>query len=92
MIKKNSKKIIIKDDLGSNFSISKDGPIEVSSYHKEIKSEKFILRKAFSEEVCGEKYLPDEILWRQKEQFSDGVGYSWIDGLLEFTKEIMENF
>jgi len=26
-------------------------------------------------------YLPDEILWRQKEQFSDGVGYSWIDGL-----------
>ena len=26
-------------------------------------------------------YLPREILWRQKEQFSDGVGYSWIDGL-----------
>jgi asparagine synthase (glutamine-hydrolysing) len=26
-------------------------------------------------------YLPDEILWRQKEQFSDGVGYSWIDDL-----------
>ncbi|TNY28720.1 asparagine synthase B, partial [Thermomonas haemolytica] len=26
-------------------------------------------------------YLPDEILWRQKEQFSDGVGYGWIDGL-----------
>lgn len=37
--------------------------------------EKWILRKAF------EGYLPDEILWRQKEQFSDGVGYSWIDGL-----------
>lgn len=39
--------------------------------------EKYILRKAFDN---GE-YLPSEILWRQKEQFSDGVGYSWIDGL-----------
>jgi asparagine synthase (glutamine-hydrolysing) len=37
--------------------------------------EKHVLRKAF------EGYLPDEILWRQKEQFSDGVGYGWIDGL-----------
>ncbi|MDX1579388.1 MAG: asparagine synthase B [Gemmatimonadota bacterium] len=37
--------------------------------------EKHLLRKAF------EGLLPDEILWRQKEQFSDGVGYSWIDGL-----------
>lgn len=44
--------------------------------------EKYILRKAF--DTTGEDtkpYLPDEILWRQKEQFSDGVGYSWIDGL-----------
>jgi len=37
--------------------------------------EKHILRKAF------EGYLPDDILWRQKEQFSDGVGYSWIDSI-----------
>lgn len=37
--------------------------------------EKGVLRQAF------EGYLPDEILWRQKEQFSDGVGYGWIDGL-----------
>ena len=29
----------------------------------------------------GAPYLPSEVLWRQKEQFSDGVGYSWIDGL-----------
>lgn len=41
------------------------------------KMEKYILRKTF------EGYLPDEILWRQKEQFSDGVGYSWIDSLKE---------
>ncbi len=39
------------------------------------KMEKAILRSSF------EGYLPQEILWRQKEQFSDGVGYSWIDGL-----------
>jgi asparagine synthase (glutamine-hydrolysing) len=37
--------------------------------------EKRPLREAF------EGYLPHEILWRQKEQFSDGVGYSWIDSL-----------
>lgn len=43
--------------------------------------EKYILRKAF------EDLLPDSITWRQKEQFSDGVGYSWIDSL----KEAAEN-
>jgi asparagine synthase (glutamine-hydrolysing) len=37
--------------------------------------EKSVLREAF------QGYLPDSILWRQKEQFSDGVGYGWIDGL-----------
>jgi asparagine synthase (glutamine-hydrolysing) len=37
--------------------------------------EKSILREAFA------GYLPDSVLWRQKEQFSDGVGYGWIDGL-----------
>ncbi|ATD67238.1 asparagine synthase B [Luteimonas chenhongjianii] len=37
--------------------------------------EKGVLRAAF------DGHLPDEILWRQKEQFSDGVGYGWIDGL-----------
>lgn len=36
--------------------------------------EKFILRQSFAGD-----YLPDEVLWRQKEQFSDGVGYNWID-------------
>ncbi len=40
-----------------------------------IKMEKWVLRKAF------EKYLPKSVAWRQKEQFSDGVGYSWIDTL-----------
>ena len=39
--------------------------------------EKWVVRKAF------EDYLPESIAWRQKEQFSDGVGYSWIDTLKE---------
>lgn len=42
---------------------------------EEGRMEKYILRKAF------DGWIPDEILWRQKEQFSDGVGYSWIDSL-----------
>ncbi|KAF9792719.1 glutamine-hydrolyzing asparagine synthase [Thelephora terrestris] len=45
--------------------------------------EKYILRKAFDVSPDGKPYLPKSILWRQKEQFSDGVGYSWIDGLKE---------
>lgn len=43
--------------------------------------EKWVVRKAF------EDYLPQEIAWRQKEQFSDGVGYSWIDTLKEMVNE-----
>ena len=42
--------------------------------------EKWVLRKAF------EKYLPESVAWRQKEQFSDGVGYSWIDTLKELVE------
>ncbi|CAL9134969.1 unnamed protein product, partial [Musa textilis] len=41
--------------------------------------EKWVLRKAFDDEA--KPYLPKHILYRQKEQFSDGVGYRWIDGL-----------
>lgn len=41
--------------------------------------EKYILRKAFDDP--DDPYLPKKILWRQKEQFSDGVGYGWIDAL-----------
>ena len=43
--------------------------------------EKKILREAFSD------MLPQEIAWRQKEQFSDGVGYSWIDTLKKITAD-----
>ena len=47
----------------------------------EGKIEKAILRQAFTTTGDEEPYLPEEVLWRQKEQFSDGVGYSWIDGI-----------
>lgn len=43
--------------------------------------EKWVIRKAF------ENYIPKDIVWRQKEQFSDGVGYSWIDKLREYTEK-----
>jgi asparagine synthase (glutamine-hydrolysing) len=43
--------------------------------------EKWVLRKAF------ESYLPESVAWRQKEQFSDGVGYSWIDTLKEMVDQ-----
>lgn len=43
--------------------------------------EKWILREAFYDEQ--NPWLPDKIVWRQKEQFSDGVGYSWIDELVK---------
>lgn len=46
------------------------------------KMEKWILRKAFDDNT----YLPDEVLWRQKEQFGDGVGYSWIDSIRDFVE------
>ena len=42
--------------------------------------EKWVLRKAFEDE------LPESVAWRQKEQFSDGVGYNWIDSLKELVK------
>jgi len=64
----------------------------------EERIEKYALRKAFdtSDEPNAEPYLPKNILWRQKEQFSDGVGYGWIDALkdnakLHVTDEMMKS-
>ena len=45
------------------------------------------MRKAFD---TG-SYLPDDVLWRQKEQFSDGVGYSWVDGLKAYVDTQISN-
>lgn len=49
--------------------------------HSRQAMEKWVLRKAF------EDMLPESVIWRQKEQFSDGVGYSWIDSLKEMVDE-----
>lgn len=46
---------------------------------EDTRIEKWAIRKAF--DTPDDPYLPDEILWRQKEQFSDGVGYGWVDHL-----------
>jgi asparagine synthase (glutamine-hydrolysing) len=53
-------------------SVSADGKVRI---------EKWMLREAFKD------MLPAEIVWRQKEQFSDGVGYSWIDSLKKLCEE-----
>ena len=47
--------------------------------------EKRLVREAFAD------LLPEEIVWRQKEQFSDGVGYSWIDTLKQITSEAVSD-
>jgi asparagine synthase (glutamine-hydrolysing) len=47
--------------------------------------EKWVVRKAF--DTPDDPYLPDDILWRQKEQFSDGVGYGWVDHLKAIAEE-----
>ena len=47
--------------------------------------EKRIVREAFAD------MLPEEVAWRQKEQFSDGVGYSWIDTLKKITEELVSD-
>ena len=52
--------------------------------------EKYILRKAFDDP--DKPYLPHDILWRQKEQFSDGVGSKWIDGLKKEATNYIKSF
>ena len=65
-----------------------DTAMNINPEDKMIKNgriEKWVLREAFKD------YLPESVLWRQKEQFSDGVGYSWIDSLKELvSKEISD--
>lgn len=60
--------------------------VRIKPHEKQPKNyegkEKYILRKAF--DTPNDPYLPDEVLWRQKEQFSDGVGYNWIDQLIDY--------
>ena len=52
---------------------------------KKPRMEKWFVRKAF--DTPDDPYLPHDVLWRQKEQFSDGVGYTWIDSLREMAEK-----
>ena len=66
-----------------------DVAMEINPEDKMIKNgriEKWVLREAFKD------YLPESVLWRQKEQFSDGVGYSWIDSLKELVSKQVSDF
>jgi len=73
-------------NLDPNEKMIKKGP-NVSK--EDTKIEKWCIRKAF--DTPDDPYLPNEILWRQKEQFSDGVGYGWVDHLkAEAEKEVTD--
>lgn len=54
--------------------------------HRVPRIEKHILRAAFAKD-----FLPDQVLWRQKEQFSDGVGYSWIDSIRSYAESQIDD-
>jgi asparagine synthase (glutamine-hydrolysing) len=55
--------------------------------------EKYIVRAAFDEPSASHQrpLLPASVLWRQKEQFSDGVGYGWIDGLKDYAEKAISD-
>jgi asparagine synthase (glutamine-hydrolysing) len=59
-------------------------PVLKMSNVAENRIEKHIVRDAF--DTPDDPYLPESVLWRQKEQFSDGVGYGWIDGLKDYAE------
>ena len=65
-----------------NFSMNLDPSLKMIT--KDTKIEKYLIRKAFDD-----NYLPPDILWRQKEQFSDGVGYGWIDKLKDYAETMV---
>ena len=66
-----------------------DYAMNIHPAHKNPKrnhrTEKYILRKAF------ERALPHHLVWRRKEQFSDGVGHGWIDGLKEYASDTISD-
>ena len=70
-----------KDFIDIAMSLNPSDKMNILLEDGKQRMEKWILRKAF------EDMLPESICWRQKEQFSDGVGYSWIDTLKKVTEE-----
>lgn len=70
-----------KDFIDIAMSLNPTDKMNIKLPDGKQRMEKWILRKAF------EDMLPADICWRQKEQFSDGVGYNWIDTLKKMTEE-----
>ena len=70
-----------KDFIDIVMSLNPTDKMNIKMPDGKQRMEKWILRKAF------EDMLPESICWRQKEQFSDGVGYNWIDTLKKMTEE-----
>ena len=70
-----------KDFIDIAMSLNPSDKMSIRLGDGKQRIEKWILRKAF------EDLLPENIAWRQKEQFSDGVGYNWIDTLKKMTEE-----
>ncbi|WP_294429703.1 asparagine synthase B [uncultured Treponema sp.] len=70
-----------KDFIDIAMSLNPSDKMNIKLPDGKQRMEKWILRKAF------EDLLPESIAWRQKEQFSDGVGYNWIDTLKKMTEE-----
>ena len=73
-----------------------DATMSAAGEHKMVRKgaetqhlEKWLLRKAF--DTPDSPFLPSEVLWRQKEQFSDGVGYSWIDGIKDHAARVISD-
>jgi len=72
-------------DVAMNISPKEKMIIKGPGVSKEdTRIEKYAIRKAF--DTRDDPYLPDDILWRQKEQFSDGVGYGWVDSLKDIAE------
>lgn len=62
-------------------------PPELKQPRKGKRVEKWLLRAAFDDPA--DPCLPASVLWRQKEQFSDGVGYGWVDGLRTHAERVV---
>ncbi|KAF8580888.1 glutamine-hydrolyzing asparagine synthase [Ramaria rubella] len=79
--------------IDPQFKMFSKGADQATDADGHPKMEKYILRKAFdvSPEGKARPYLPNSILWRQKEQFSDGVGYSWIDGIKDHSASVVSD-
>eukprot|EP00288_Rhodomonas_lens_P012893 CAMPEP_0177707586 /NCGR_PEP_ID=MMETSP0484_2-20121128/9832_1 /TAXON_ID=354590 /ORGANISM="Rhodomonas lens, Strain RHODO" /LENGTH=635 /DNA_ID=CAMNT_0019219113 /DNA_START=43 /DNA_END=1950 /DNA_ORIENTATION=- len=80
-----------KDFLDVVMSLDPDCKM-VHKGKKEQFIEKWVVREAFNRaDENGKIYLPKEVLFRQKEQFSDGVGYDWIDGLKSHANKVVDD-